>query len=236
MNFKGKGSKNIDIMGKIARDVVMKKAMQDKLKMEKKKQVKKQTKKTFARDKTFDDNLSDVSMDSYEEELMRQMKEKMHYQNEQNKHQKVLTGNYQEKSEKEFFDLIENKKEKIVCHFFHDDFVRCKIINKHLLEIAYKHPEALFIRLNAQGSPFLVQKLGIRVLPAIYYFLNGKVMDKMIGFEDLGSKDDFKEYTLCRRLASVGAVTLLEEEKFKLKKKKKNNNKIRGEESSDEDY
>lgn len=42
------------------------------------------------------------------------------------------------------------KKEFIVVHFYHNDFLRCKIMDKHLNEIAKIHPECVFVSLNAQ--------------------------------------------------------------------------------------
>jgi hypothetical protein len=236
MNFKGEGSKNINMMGKIAKEIVMQKAFEDKKKMEMEKKLNKHDLNYVeVEEHNYDnENLSDMSMDSEEEEIVRQMKEKMNYTKEQQNQEKLITGMYQEKSEKEFFELIKNKKEKIICHFFHEDFVRCKIIHKHLSQIAFKHPETLFIRVNAQGAPFLVQKLAIRVLPAIYFFQDGVVKDTIIGFEEFGSKDDFQEYLLSRRLAKKGGITLLEEEKFKVEKKHKNNI-VKGDELSDDE-
>lgn len=66
-------------------------------------------------------------MDSEEEEIMRQMKEKMTTQPE--REIKKEKGTLQEKNEQEFFDLIKDKKEKIIAHFYHDDFVKCKAMN-----------------------------------------------------------------------------------------------------------
>lgn len=54
--------------------------------------------------------------------------------------------------------------------------------------------------MNAEISEFLVQKLKLKILPAIYYFEEGKVKDKMIGFEEFGNKDDFGIASLKVRL------------------------------------
>ena len=49
---------------------------------------------------------SDMSMDSDEEEIVRQMKEKMTQPVQDNVKQKELKGFFLEKSEAEFFELI----------------------------------------------------------------------------------------------------------------------------------
>jgi len=38
---------------------------------------------------------------------------------------------------------------KIIVHFYHNDFLRCKIMDKHLKDIAIEHPECLFVSINA---------------------------------------------------------------------------------------
>jgi hypothetical protein len=44
-----------------------------------------------------------------------------------------------------------------VCHFFHKDLERCKIVDKHLALLAKKYMETRFIKLSApvglQGEP-----------------------------------------------------------------------------------
>jgi hypothetical protein len=37
----------------------------------------------------------------------------------------------------------------VVCHFFHKDFERCKIVDKHLGLLAKKYLETRFIKLSA---------------------------------------------------------------------------------------
>lgn len=55
-------------------------------------------------------------------------------------------------------------------------------------------------------------------------------MDKVIGFEDIGTEKEVNPIALARRLAQHGGVILKENEKFKLKTK----NRVRGE-SDEED-
>lgn len=134
------------------------------------------------------------------------------------------------KSEAEFFELIKAQRERIVAHFYHEDFNKCKALNFTLEKVAHLHPETLFVKINAQQAPFLVQKLQIKTLPVLYYFFQGEVKDKIVGFEEIGTEEEVVQGMLVRRLGKRGAIDLGENEKFKLKTK----NKVRGE-SEDED-
>ena len=223
-------------MNQIATDIVVNKAMEDRLRTEEQKLNQAVTQQIDMDDD--EDELSDMSDDNEEQEIMRRMKEKMSnnmmYTGPNKENRTALKGSYEEKTEKEFFEYIENRKERIIVHFSHEKFERCKIVDMHLKKIAYDHPETLVIKVDAEKAQFLVNKLKIQILPAIYYFNNGNVKDMIIGFEDFGNKDDFKTAELAQRLARCGGIDLNEHERFKLIKKEKKI--IAGEsESEDED-
>ena len=234
----GKDESNIDKMNTIATNIVANKAIEDRKKeLMKQKSKPQETNQQIEKQEDNDDNLSDFSADSEEREIMRQMKEKINSRtmkpSKKNQHM-ALKGSYEKKTEKDFFKYIENKKEKIVVHFAHEKFERCLIVDKHLAQLAYDHQETLFIRLDAEHCSFLVAKLKVQILPAIYCFINGEVKDMVIGFEDFGNRDDFKTAELAQRLGRCGVLKLNADEKFKLKKKGKR--VIHGESDSDEDY
>ena len=121
-----------------------------------------------------------------------------------------------------------------MCHFFHNDFKRCKIIDSHISQIAYSHPECKFISVNVEKAPFLIKKLQVQMLPTLIAFIEGKTIDRIVGFEELGGTDEFKTPVLTRRLAQSKVLVLKEDEEFKMVTKKKRN-VIAGEESSEED-
>lgn len=71
--------------------------------------------------------------------------------------------------------------------------------------IASQHPETIFLRIWVLSSPFLVEKLSIKVLPCLVTFgAKAKVKDQIVGFEDLGNSDGFTTKTLEWRLAQGG--------------------------------
>ncbi len=76
-------------------------------------------------------------------------------------------GDYREIVETEFLDTM-IKNQKVICHFYHDQFERCKIMDKHLKQISDLHPETLFVKINADKAPFFTVKLNIKVKEFIY--------------------------------------------------------------------
>lgn len=60
-------------------------------------------------------------------------------------------GAYEEISEGDFLEAV-TKTERVVCHFFHREFERCRIMDKHLGELARKHFGTRFIKLSAPVS------------------------------------------------------------------------------------
>lgn len=64
-------------------------------------------------------------------------------------------GSYTEITEVEFLPKVTSSK-YVICHFYHKDFERCKIIDKHLRDISKKHIEARFIYIDAEKTPFFI--------------------------------------------------------------------------------
>ena len=69
-----------------------------------------------------------------------------------------------------------------------------------------KHPDTLFIGVDAEKAPFFVAKLAIRCLPTLVVFNDGIAVDRVVGFADLGGKDDFQTVELAKRLAKAGGI------------------------------
>lgn len=115
-------------------------------------------------------------------------------------------GEYDELSgEKEFFE-ISKKSANIIAHFYRDSTERCKIVDHHLKILAKSHLEAKFCKVNAENSPFLTQRLRIKVIPTIAIIKDSKTKDYIVGFTDLGNRDDFSTEMLEWRIAQSGAI------------------------------
>jgi thiol-disulfide isomerase/thioredoxin len=117
----------------------------------------------------------------------------------------------------------------VVVHFFHKEFQRCTVMDHHLKLVAVRHVECKFLRIDAEKAPFFVQKLQIKTLPTVLVAQNGKVVDRLVGFDGFQSKhvsgtrerrqfesaekidvDDWETSELQKWLASVGAISFCE--------------------------
>lgn len=115
-------------------------------------------------------------------------------------------GKYSEVAdEKEFFDACKKSK-KVVCHFYRDSTFRCKIVDKHMEILAPKYLETRFIKINAEKCKFLVDRLRIVVLPTICIAIDGKTQDYVVGFDDMGGKDEFPTEMLEWRLGRANVI------------------------------
>ncbi|RZC83080.1 hypothetical protein C5167_045868 [Papaver somniferum] len=92
-------------------------------------------------------------------------------------------GEYRDISEGDFLGEVTGT-EKVICHFYHREFYRCKIMDKHLKSLAPCHLDTKFIRLDAEGIS----------------------VDRLVGFQDLGAKDDFTTARLEKLLIKKGGT------------------------------
>lgn len=115
-------------------------------------------------------------------------------------------GEYREVTEADFLGEVTGS-EKVICHFYHREFYRCKIMDKHLKSLAPRHMDTKIIKLDAENAPFFVAKLGVKTLPCVILFRKGIAVDRLIGFQDMGGKDDFATRTFEALLTKKGIVS-----------------------------
>jgi hypothetical protein len=161
---------NTGLLNNIAFDIVKDKVIEDKLKEAEVEQKKEQ--QSMIRDEKpelEDDNqFPDIDdPDSEEERIMQKelskMKENADNEIEKEKQLKLRKyGQYREIVEDQFLDTM-LKNEDVVCHFYHPEFERCKIMDKHLINISEVHHETLFVKINAEKTPFFTNKLQVKV-------------------------------------------------------------------------
>ena len=149
------------------------------------------------------DNLKDEDLEEIRRKRLESMKKQ---QVEVMKLKAQGHGQFTELSdEKEFFDVCKKAKH-VVCHFFRQSTWRCSIVDKHLEALAHLHIETRFVRLNIEKSPYLAEKLRIVMLPTIMLIKDGKTEHSIIGFDELGGKDDFGTDDLEELLVLWGCV------------------------------
>lgn len=114
-------------------------------------------------------------------------------------------GEYREITEGDFLAEV-TRGDKVICHFYHREFYRCKIMDKHLKALAPIYLGTKFVKLDAENAPFFVTKLAIKMLPCVILFKKGIAVDRLVGFEDLGGKDDFSTRALENILKRKGII------------------------------
>ena len=81
-------------------------------------------------------------------------------------------------------------------HFFHPDFATCKTMDTYLEKLAGLHYEVRFLRIDAREAPFLVTKLGVRVLPCVVGYKGGVEKGRIVGFEGVGGISGLEDVLL----------------------------------------
>ena len=145
-------------------------------------------------------------------------------------------GTYNQiKDEKQLMEITTSTKNCIV-HFYKPDFNRCRIMDGHLNKLAGVHLETRFLRIDVEHAPFLVTKLGVKVLPCVVAFVGGVSVDRIVGFEGLGfDPDDFETGTLEKRLVGAGVLEGMKGVDGRIKRLVKEGKNRDGEDNDDDD-
>ena len=120
-------------------------------------------------------------------------------------------GQYREIVQDDFIQEV-TSSDKVIVHFYHRDFERCKVMDMHLKKLAMRHLETKFCRIDAEKTPFFTAKLVIETLPTICCFVDGVCRGKIIGYDGLTeglSEDRLDEWPtirLARWFADNGAM------------------------------
>jgi hypothetical protein len=163
-------------------------------------------------DKQLDDEINRLcDLDEDELDKLRQ-KRLIELKKEHRQTQEWLSlghGEYSELGgEKDFFDVIK-KSQKVVVHFYLRTTPRCKILDRHLKILARQHLETRFLKIDGEKSPFLSERLSIKVIPTLLAVVQGIAVDRILGFTELGNVDGFSTEMLEWRLAQSGVIEYL---------------------------
>lgn len=106
---------------------------------------------------------------------------------------------------KDFFNAAKRSSRMIV-HFYRGVTPRCQIVDAHLGRLAPQHIEARFVKIDAEKNPFLVERLGILIMPTIVLIKDGKTEHSLRGFDELGGTDDFSTDDMAYVLSTHGVL------------------------------
>ncbi|PPR07207.1 hypothetical protein CVT26_012640 [Gymnopilus dilepis] len=115
-------------------------------------------------------------------------------------------GRYSEITDEKEVVHVSAREPRCVVHFYHPNFKRCAVMDKHLEKLAPKYLGTRFFRVFVENIPWLVEKLYIKVLPCVICFVDGIAKDRLVGFEEVGNTDSFNTAVLELRLSQSGAL------------------------------
>lgn len=152
------------------------------------------------------DKVKDMDDDDLEKLRMKRL-EKMKTMHEKKKKWAANGhGSYSEISDqREFFNEMK-KSERVVVHFYRPTTRRCEILDKHLSTLARSHMETRFVKINAEKSPFVCERLQIYMLPTMVLVKNGRTDHSIVGFDEMGGGDDFPTSVLEAVLTAHGIL------------------------------
>jgi hypothetical protein len=114
-------------------------------------------------------------------------------------YQELSPSNHTHDVVKEFFQASKDS-ERLVVHFYRPSTRLCDVFHAHLSALAPKHLETKFLKINVEGCTnheqgsgalYLVEKLGIVIMPTLVLIKNRKAFHHIRGFDELGGTDDF---------------------------------------------
>jgi len=148
------------------------------------------------------DNLNDNDIEKIRAKRLADMKKR---QAKKAEWMKNGHGEYNDlPDEKSFFAEMKGE-ERMICHFYRENWP-CKVMDKHLSELTQKHLETKFVKINAEKSPYLTDKLKIWMLPTLALIKNEKVENYLVGFDELGGTDAFPQEWLVNNLVARGML------------------------------
>jgi hypothetical protein len=119
---------------------------------------------------------------------------------------------------KDFFAASKDS-ERLVVHFYRPTTRLCDVVHAHLEKLAAQHLETRFTKINVEtaehggGAAYLVEKLGIVILPTVLIVRNRQAVHHIRGFDELGGTPDFSMGALARLMGQHDGILLTEEER-----------------------
>lgn len=111
----------------------------------------------------------------------------------------------------------------VVIHFYRDSSsALCDIFHKHCAALAMKHLETKFVKINVENcdtndgnaASYLVEKLGIVVMPTLLLVKDQKSVHQIRGFHELGNSENFSTNALAFLLNKCGVLPIKKDDEY----------------------
>ena len=168
----------------------------------------------------------DSALDRIRAQRLAQMKkeheQKKQWQNAGHGEYSELGGGQNLDVAKEFFAATK-ESDNVVVHFYRPSTRICDVFHKHLALLAPQHLETRFCKINVEdcdktggGASFLVERLGVVVMPTLVLIRKRQMQHHVRGFDELGNSDDFATSRLAQVLEEHGVLQLTDAEREEL--------------------
>ena len=142
-------------------------------------------------------NLDEDDLDKIRERRLYQMKQRASKMSEW---KSKGHGEYTELSDQQDFFQTTKGSKHVIVHFYSPTNTYGPIVDKHFQQLASRHLETKFCKINAEKSEYLVRKLGVWMMPTILLCRDREVIHQISGFDELGGTEKFStlflEYVL----------------------------------------
>jgi hypothetical protein len=150
-------------------------------------------------------NAAELEEDDEDEELMELRRMRMQHmkamQEKSAEYRSKQHGEYREIGQDDFFNVVVREKggsDRVCVHFYHKDFETCKVMDRRLSELSQSLLAVKFVKIDAERSPFLVERLHVSTLPCCLLFLNDICVGRILGFDGCTSEDGTLDADLLR--------------------------------------
>lgn len=101
--------------------------------------------------------------------------------------------------QKDFFQACQ-ESERVVAIFTTPNSEHGATLSQHLEAVASKHQETRFLKLDAEKSPFLVEKLKIWMMPSTVLIKNEKCIHVLLGLQEISPSGQYDTWLVERVL------------------------------------
>lgn len=88
------------------------------------------------------------------------------------------------------YSVLQSKMlyERCIIHFYKFEFERCKMMNEKLEEIAQIVKDVKFYKVEAEKFVDICERMHVNTLPFLAFFCDGKMINSIVGFEEIGDE------------------------------------------------
>mmetsp|Transcript_19185 Transcript_19185/g.72488 ORF Transcript_19185/g.72488 Transcript_19185/m.72488 type:complete len:242 (-) Transcript_19185:1472-2197(-) len=115
-------------------------------------------------------------------------------------------GSYQELADQQQFFDAAKQSDRMLVHFYRGATRLCDIVHRRMSDLAPKHLEARFCKIDAEKSPFLCERLNIFMMPTIVLIKDGQTVHQVRGFDELGGTEEWPQAMLAWLASQFGVL------------------------------